>query len=320
MSGIVQHSSGRLIINIESNGFVEFDGLRFRQRHYEPNFENLFVHYIFEDRQDDIWLCTSQGLYLYHPEEMEFFPFPENVGKVNNVFDMKQGNDDEYYLCTQNGIITFDKEKYQRINIDTTLFDVPEIRVFDMVPDFNGKHLLGTNNGLFYMKDDLIYRIHDFDVEDETKILVMDKDRDGNIWLGRTGGADVIQVNGSIVSYEFIQDNQNSLIEIYEKSDGRLLLGTTGDGMYEFDGSNFKRYSDENGMSNNYVWSITEDNEGNVWIGTSGGGLDKFVGEQFTAFTKADGLINNIVYSIIEDSKKNIWFGVVQGGISVYDG
>ena len=320
VSGIVQHQSGRLIINIESNGFVEFDGTRFKQRHYESNFENLFVHQIFKDRAENIWLCTSLGVYKYALGDMVFFEYPDILGRVNNVFDMQQGNGDEYYLCTQNGVIIFENEKFRRVRIDSTDSGGEEARVFAMVTCINNQHWLGTNRGLFKLSADSIYRSDEYDIPVDLKILSMGKDVDSNIWLGRTGGAHILKPNQVIERTDFIQDQSNSLIEINLRKDGSLLLGTSGDGLYIYDGHYYKQYTDNNGLSNNYIWCTSEDNEGNLWIGTSGGGMDKFSGERFTVFKKSDGLINNIVYSVIQDRKGNMWFGVVQGGISIFDG
>jgi ligand-binding sensor domain-containing protein len=63
---------------------------------------------------------------------------------------------------------------------------------------------------------------------------------------------------------------------------GNLWFGTTGEGVYRYDGKLFTQFIIKDGLSNNSVWSILEDTIGNIWLGTSNG-LYKFDGKEIVA-------------------------------------
>src|SRR4028118_95969 len=52
---------------------------------------------------------------------------------------------------------------------------------------------------------------------------------------------------------------------------GNLWFGTTGDGLFKYDGKSFSQFTTRNGLNSNNVWSILEDKDGKIWIGTEAG-------------------------------------------------
>src|SRR5687767_12034866 len=63
---------------------------------------------------------------------------------------------------------------------------------------------------------------------------------------------------------------------------GNLWFGTTGDGVYRYDGKSFTNYTTDNGLSSNAVWSILEDRTGNIWFGTDSG-LSRYDGKSIAS-------------------------------------
>lgn len=110
---------------------------------------------------------------------------------------------------------------------------------------------------------------------------------------------------------------------------GNLWVGTTGEGVYKYDGKEFTQYTEKDGLANNKVWSILEDAAGNIWFGTDGG-LSKYDGStikkiSFKASNPA-GLPTalpqqgrNAVWSMIQDNSGMIWFGT-SDDLYCYDG
>ena len=64
---------------------------------------------------------------------------------------------------------------------------------------------------------------------------------------------------------------------------GNLWLGTTGQGVYRYDGKLFYTYTVKEGLSSNSVWSILEDKVGNIWFGT-GDGICRYDGKKLSQF------------------------------------
>jgi ligand-binding sensor domain-containing protein/serine phosphatase RsbU (regulator of sigma subunit) len=77
----------------------------------------------------------------------------------------------------------------------------------------------------------------------------------------------------------------------------------------------FSKYSIEQGLPQQYVYSLNQDNKGFIWIGT-GDGISKFDGIDFENFTTEDGLAENFVTCSAQRQKNIIWLGHNKGGIS----
>ena len=103
---------------------------------------------------------------------------------------------------------------------------------------------------------------------------------------------------------------------------GNLWFGTTGQGVYCYDGKIFTQFTSKNGLSNNFVWSILEDSIGNIWFGTSDG-LSKFDGKEIVTVPFRKTNSNNTLPSnsnsritigaIMESKNGTLWFGTNNG-------
>lgn len=106
---------------------------------------------------------------------------------------------------------------------------------------------------------------------------------------------------------------------------GNLWFGTTGEGVYRYDGKLFTQYTVSNGLSSNTVWSMLEDNAGNIWFGTDTS-ISRYDGKTITSIpiSAIDPTLNipsekNEVWSILQDRTGLLWFGTTSG-IYRYDG
>jgi len=78
-----------------------------------------------------------------------------------------------------------------------------------------------------------------------------------------------------------------------------------------------KSYTDDNGLAQNYVYSLSQNEQGFLYIGT-GEGFSIFQGNRFKTLTVKDGLAENFVTAHITMGKKTV-IGHFQGGISIYE-
>lgn len=114
---------------------------------------------------------------------------------------------------------------------------------------------------------------------------------------------------------------------------GNLWFGTTGEGVYRYDGKLFTNFTTQDGLTNNTVWSIFEDKAGNIWFGTADG-LCRFDGRTFASIPivvsnggnvfppnlpDQNPSATNEVWSILQDKSGQLWFGTTDG-VYCYDG
>lgn len=125
--------------------------------------------------------------------------------------------------------------------------------------------------------------------------------------------------------------SQNTRCSLQDK-EGNLWFGTTGEGVYRYDGKLFTQYTVKDGLNSNKVWSILEDRSGNIWFGTTDG-VCRYDGATITrvpihenfAPTSGDNAYYNdwstkkTVWSMLQDKSGKIWFGTGDG-VYCYDG
>lgn len=80
----------------------------------------------------------------------------------------------------------------------------------------------------------------------------------------------------------------------------------------------FNQYTTENGLSQDFIYSISQDKSGYLWIGT-GEGLSKFDGKKFINYTSEDGLCENVITCSFVDADGTQWFGHNEGGVSKFE-
>jgi streptogramin lyase len=109
--------------------------------------------------------------------------------------------------------------------------------------------------------------------------------------------------------------SQNIHCSLMDKA-GNIWFGTTGDGVYRFDGKLFINFITKDGLSDNCVWSVLEDKVGNIWFGTKAG-VCRYDGKTITKIPI--GMSINTAYSMLQSQNGIIWFGT-ENGVYCYNG
>ena len=115
----------------------------------------------------------------------------------------------------------------------------------------------------------------------------------------------------------------SSITCVAEDKTGNIWIGTSGEGIFEFDGNNWVQYDTSNSpVTVNYIWTITVDSFNNKWFGTFGdtAGLIKFDNQNWTVYDLADfGIEGTTIFSIAIDSTNNLWMGTYWDGLVMFD-
>ena len=124
---------------------------------------------------------------------------------------------------------------------------------------------------------------------------------------------------------------QNVYCGIQDKL-GNIWFGTTGEGVYRFDGKLFTQFTMKDGLSSNCVWSILEDKAGYIWFGTSNGICrsdgNKIISIPISFYIRpvitdnsyyTEWSTKNSVWSMLQDKNGKIWFGTGDG-VYYYNG
>jgi diguanylate cyclase (GGDEF)-like protein len=140
--------------------------------------------------------------------------------------------------------------------------------------------------------------------------------RDGYLWLGTLEG--LVRFDGVQFTvfdkWNTPQLKSNRIRALFEDREGSLWLGTEGGGLNRLREGKFDHYSRADGLSNDFLYSISEDSEGSLWISTANG-LNRLSAGVFSVYTTRDGLANNNVRSVTQAKDGSLWFATT-GGLS----
>lgn len=338
---IMQDRESNIWFGTADAGLCKFESMRFSIYSKNEGLNNNMVFSIFEDRSGNYWFGTYGGISKYDPLKSIYTNYTVQDGLIHNkVRSIIEDRNGDFWIATYGGVSKFVRSKSSKASPIFINYAKK-----DTCPDGRTDCIGGLSNNM---------------------VNAILEDRNGNIWFGTFGGGvTMLQINKNEGINEFVYYTENDgLLSntvrcIYEDSKGFLWFGTREgvsklitstpgsslDNKSKETSFHFINYTVEDGLSNNYVFTILEDDEGNMWFGTYGGGVSELIRNiprykagrprmklpgksqstiskknlknpkniHFNNFTEEDGLSSNTVYFIIFDDDKNLWIGTNKG-------
>lgn len=182
------------------------------------------------------------------------------------------------------------------------------------------------------------------------------QDKAGNILLGTNSG--ICKYDGNKFTKYPVTDTL-SITCMFEDKDGNLWFGTSGNGIYRYNGKTLNNFLNSNkheynlGSNNQFILDILQDKNGNLWFSSwNGGGVWKYDGKDFKNFVPSadyykanqdkrnfnnpqitfenntktiyspsqNHITDDMIFSMTEDNLGNIWFATRDHGVCRYDG
>lgn len=199
--------------------------------------------------------------------------------------------------------------------------DLDDSKILCVFQDSDNLIWIGTNNGIYSYNGITTTAIR---LSDSLQISVTSiyEDTDGNLWMGTQTG-DVFKLNTthskSIDQHFKISNSKiNAIIEIGK---GELWFASYGDGLFYYEGDSIMQLNTNNGLSDDYVYTLVLDANNKIWAGTDNGiNICSKQGEKIKIeqLSVEDGLPDFIVKSLVLDDIGNIWIGLHDKGICYY--
>ncbi len=247
------------------------------------------IYHMLLDRDQNIWIATSKGVFVYDQAANIFEPVLDETGnQVPNVSFLFQLNNDIILLSSlQDGLYR--------------VTGTPARPGLQPVPFSQADQGLGFFVNLYEDRLGNIYVAKNY-----VEILV-GRFRDGSMHFEHS-----LPVRGFIQGF-------------YEDSDGRTLWISTSNGLVKTDKTNLENppyvYEEKDGLNDKNLKSILADKNGDLWMGTAGG-LVKFEKSEgrFVHFTLADGIRSTLFDGLAAVNLPGgaLWFGG-NNGITVVD-
>ncbi len=259
-----------------------------------------------EDYEGNLWF-TSDRQGVMKIVANKFTDVFERAGLDNTVVNttcMHRGN---LYIGTDKGLIILDPY-YNRIENKLTSH-LGHTRIRCMMEDDGGNLWISTyTNDLGVVCYTSAGKIEEYNEENglpSNEARGTSLMKDGSILVGTNGGLAVIRDHAVVRTVTAESGLLNTIIlTAIEGDDGRIYLGTDGDGIYVIDGTRITKLGRSDGLGSEVVMRITKDEKTGVyWIVTSNS----------IAFMK-DGKITTVSkfpysnnYDILFDADDNAW-------------
>jgi ligand-binding sensor domain-containing protein/serine phosphatase RsbU (regulator of sigma subunit) len=239
----------------------------------------------------------------------------------SQVLSVFQGRDGLMWFGTNSGgASSFDGMKFNTVSEKNGLLNNV---VYSISDDKQGNILFGTLNGLSIYNGFKFHNFTDSTGLPHKRVYKVFRDRQDRIWVGTAKGVCQLKDNKIIPFKENELLNNSSVFVIYADSKGQIWFGTMANGVFVYDGKNFKHYSDKEGLDNNFVRGIIEDKSGTTWVATIKG-LNRItngkVDNDFQVIPGCDQRKYQTSYvGAWPDLNGNIWFASAAGAFK-YDG
>ena len=345
IQSIAQDAQGYLWFG-GNNGLARYDGRGFRvfQRQKDTPFSlgSDEVTGLQVDHNQQLWVATRNGLYLYQPEREGFSHFnpPSAPPWFHNAYISSIVLDEQnrLYVGTDRGLVVIPADrKTCQYYASRNAQELPETNRIQALLYDGGQVLVGTfSDGLYVLDpqrgDYAPYPAPEQYAKKLRSAGVFDilRDKKGRLWLASMVRPPVrIDPDGSV---HFLNHGTNptessglkSVWSLFERSNGEIWLSTDNAGIAVFDEDSQKftfhkhdPYS-SNSISSNQVRSFFEDIQGDIWLGTFNSGIDYFsrAKSHFINLKYQPGqnqLSHNGILSIQNSQQGGMWIGTEKG-------
>ncbi|MFK7845607.1 MAG: two-component regulator propeller domain-containing protein [Rhodothermales bacterium] len=273
----------------------------------EDGLPHPFVTDMLIDSRRRTWASTQLGTALLSVDGLSEF-IPRNDLPVESTNALLEDSQGAIWIGTREGVVRLDSTGRQTHSwlggnwIATTLFEDNERNIWAGtlgrgVIKFQQTAFSHMNPELDFPKD--VY-------------LGVFEDSQYRIWAGAmTNGLYRLGLDGVKHFDTEAYPLTRHIRSIAEDNNGTLWFGS-GYGVSRYDGKDFKTYTTQEGLSNDYVYSIMPDHQNQIWVGTING-LNVLKGDSVDVIDLDIGKNQQTVFALYEDINQRVWIGTAQG-------
>ena len=312
VNSLLEDKKGHLWMVTDQEGLVCYDGQQLH--HYLTNRKDLILSQLCADRDDNIFVGTNVGLYRLQGNDFEHVA-ATGTKEVSSLYC-------DRYNCIivgydGKGIAIYDPRN--NTLTDNPFFsqevDLSKSKVYSIIEDNSGNLWLGmlqkgiyrqpiASNGFQYMGHKLGESRNVVGSACVVSVLI---DRRNRAWIGTDkDGIYVITPEGHLVRH-LSEGYPSTVMALAEGSDGRIWIGTYGDGGGSIDPNTFQyrrfSYPEDDHL---IIMDIEVDKQGRLWLATMRHGVVCYnpVDGQFKTYemvenAPSDRSINSITNNFI---------------------
>ncbi|MCF8420235.1 MAG: histidine kinase [Melioribacteraceae bacterium] len=189
---------------------------------------------------------------------------------INAIYNLTQLSNGKIIASTSGGLYDFENGNFTKLNIS----GLPDSDIYSFVESDEGSYLAAAKSIIYHIKDDKVIKRYDVKAYGNLGVSHIYFDSNKNIWFSIMNKGFYFIPSGSdqIIDMGSKMGLQNSLVNKYfEDNEGNIWISTFGKGVYCLNNLYLKSYNENDGLSNNTVYSIVKENSGKIIIGTFNG-------------------------------------------------
>jgi PAS domain S-box-containing protein len=312
-SAITQTSDGYVWIGTHA-GLLRFDGIRFVP-FVPPAGSHLpypAVISLLGATDGSLWIGTASGLAQW--KNGQLFTFPEMVGRVNSIYEERDGTIWIARSRTDAGGIC-------KIAVSVTTCYAPKDGVPPnaqaLIKDDLGFFLIGHSTGIVRWKpgSSTSYELPGLKSNPGLAgISDLALAPDGSLWAGLwhpghgLGLEQLVNSSWKTFITPTFDGSRLRVSSLRLDRHNALWIATYETGIYRVLDGKVDHFASADGLSSDTVESLFEDKEGNLWLTTSGG-IDCFRNIPVVSFSVHEGLSADAVGSIFAARDGTVWIG-----------
>jgi ligand-binding sensor domain-containing protein/signal transduction histidine kinase len=286
------------------NGLVRFDGVRFTvfDEGNTPGLESSRIVSLFEDGKGTLWIGTeTAGAAIVKDGKVISLNIGQDrrQGRLMGICEDAAG---AVWLYTADGDLV-------RVFNGTNTWNLGPSRYRGLIADNSGMVWAATDQGMMALNP--AARLNPESLPSEQTVAVnalqyILASQNGGCWRLAEGMVQKWTGDQLDCDWGAYPWGNTPISTACEDSEGNLVVGTLGHGLYWFDADGKATCLTTNeGLSNNYILSLRPDRDGSLWVGTDGGGLNRVRAQVFRPLE--DSLGANVL-SVAEDNEGGVWF------------
>ena len=246
--------SGNILVAMPDGTLMEYDGQNYTNFSRQYDFGKLFVYDFLLGSDDQLWICTENGLYKLSLRNGQVKHYSMQDGLADEtVFNIFEDSRGRKWVGTYYGLNILEDNEFATIRMEDGLV---HNQINYITEDDSGDVWVGTRGGVSVFKDGE-YReqaeIHNFDKSDGMTLMnthFLWFDEEGYLWQGTNGGLQRLNVpsyretgNMSVSHYSLsknglgLEFNFNAI----DKKAQKAWLGSM-EGLVQLDPANLKRH------------------------------------------------------------------------------
>lgn len=310
------------------------------------NISSNSVRHITELNDNELLIATETGLNLFNKTSKQFSLINDiNNQSISNLKYIFRNSTNRLFIVSFGyGLFEYDDSSKKLISypIPTSILGIKNETTINesinmrCITEVNGNIWCGSDKGvvIFDPRENKFIKNLNFgsgiDSKYNNRIVSFAKDQNTSyIWIGTWGG--LLKYNIHTFTYTVHNNNildQNSLSDnkiscLLSDKHHNLWIGTQDKGINIYFPSSIKfpLYNINNGLINDYIYSVIQAKDKTIWVGTENGLF--ILNPKSDRFIDLSTIINKnqakTVLSLLEDKDGNIWIGTYGQGIIIYN-